>query len=644
MLRTLSLLLALTILTGTPAAANPAKEAFRQAERRNWQEALLSAKRIDDEIILKLITWQYLLDPDSGAGFSEIRQFIDANHGWPGLKRLRVRAEAALNQGATGDEDIIAWFEGSIPLTGMGKLWLAEAYERTSQSNEASITQLIRDAWKDGDFEEPHEKQILLTHKKRLRPEDHIARVDRLLWEDKITPAKRILHLVPQGHRRLFEARIALIDDKRHLDKFLAQVPASLKKDPGLIYNRMRWRERRGLDKGVREMLLLAPKTVPYPHKWWRTREMHIREAIDEGNYSLAKKLLANHGQVDSAELADAIWLDGWIKCEFTKEPKAAYDAFTTMFNNVSYAVSRARAAFWAGRAAEKSGEETAAKNWYNTASAYPTTFYGQLAALKVHGRAPLHIPAPPVIRSGERRDFEDSDLVRAVKIAADLDMPDLASLLVSHMVENAGSDSQAMLAAELGKSIGHPFLSVRGAKKAMQKNIILIDAGYPVTKLEYAWPIERPLALAITRQESEFDPQAKSPSNARGMMQLLPSTAKEVARKNGMKYSLERLYDEEYNMQLGSDYLSRMIDGFDGSYIMAIAAYNAGPGNVRKWIKSFGTPGGKINDAINWIEKIPFAETRNYVQRVLENLQVYRHIEAGDNAPVLKLGDDLVR
>lgn len=627
-----------------PAAFASAERALQAADDKQWSEALREAKS-GDAVLLKLVTWQYLLDADTTPSFEEYASFIQANPNWPGQKKLRVRAEFALRTSNVPDSEIMNWFADETPLTGVGKLALAEALLHHKSGSQDKITALLRDAWKDGDFEEAEEKKFLSDHGNRLRGEDHIARVDRLLWEEKVTPAKRMLGRVSNDYQKLFKARIALISNKRLAVLAVGQVPAELKKNPGLLYDRMRFRARRNDDRGVREMLLAAPAQVPYPEKWWKYRDVQVREAIDEHNYKLAGRLLANHGQAGGSELADAQWLLGWLKTEFLNDPKPGYEIFYKMYSGVRFPVSKARAAYWAARAADKAGDATASENWYNTATAYPTTFYGQLASFKRNGTAPLHIPAAPNIDAGVRSNFENSDVVRAVKICMQAGETDLANRLISYLVENSQSDSEAALAAGLGVQSGHKFLSVRAAKKALQQqNAVLLDIGYPAPKIPDGLPIDRELVLAITRQESEFDPQARSPSGAIGMMQLMAPTAKETARKNDMKYKRERLSEMDYNIKLGSAYLAHLINNYDGSYIMAIAAYNGGSGNVYKWTRQFGTPGNNLDSAVNWIEKIPFSETRNYVQRVLENLQVYRHIEADGAAPKLMLAEDLVR
>jgi soluble lytic murein transglycosylase len=313
------------------------------------------------------------------------------------------------------------------------------------------------------------------------------------------------------------------------------------------------------------------------------------------------------------------------------------------MFNAVKYPVSKSRAAYFAAKSALKAGDEEAARSWFNTASAYPTTFYGQLAALAYFGTAPLHIPAPPTANEEERAEFDSRTIVKAIKLCLKFNQLELAGRLINYLAENAQTGKEAMLASELGAKAGKKYISVRGAKKALQNNMVLIEAGYPIPPTPDNLPLSRALTLAITRQESEFDNYAKSASGAIGLMQLMPSTAKEVAKKNNLGFAEERLYEPEYNMTVGSLYLQHLIDVYDGRIPMAIAAYNAGGGNVNKWLQKNGKPADNVDEMVDWIEKIPFSETRNYVQRVLENLQVYRYIESDSGSAKLLLGEDLV-
>ena len=634
-MRLLVMLLCFALLGAQPAAAasQSAKNALEYASRRNWDSALPAAKQSGDSAAVKLVTWQYIMDPDSGASFATITRFIDENPRWPDQKKLRVRAEQSLaGDDNVPDHDIIAWFEGETPITGVGKLALADALRRGKLAGQDKLAELIRAAWKDGDFDEATEKKLLSQYGGMLRSEDHIARADRLLWEERTGPAKRMLPLLPDGQQKLAKARMALIAGGKLAIVSVGLVPSSLKNNPGLIYERMRYRARKDDDKGVREMLLLAPDEPPYASKWWKYRESEVRQLLGEGKHAEAMKLLEGHGQTEGANMADALWLEGWIKCEFQDQARAGYDDFAELYDNVKYPVSRARAAYWAARAAQRLGDAQNASAWLARAAQHPTTFYGQLALLE-QGKTSLNLPAAP------RASGASSEMVKIVRLALSSGQDDLANRLLTLLIENSTDSGEIAELVELGEDAGMKHVSVHAAKKALQQNVVLIKPSYPLPNTP-ATPLERPLTLAITRQESEFDPRAKSPSGALGMMQLLPGTAKETARKNGLNYSLSRLYEPEYNMTLGSMYLNRMINSYDGSYVMAIAAYNAGPGNVRKFVQRFGTPENKLHTAINWIETIPFPETRNYVQRVLENLQVYRAL----HGQPLSLDKDLMR
>lgn len=622
------------------ALADTPQKALESAMRRQWQQATQHAQSADDPALDSLLQWQYALDPDSGATFDEIKLFLQEHPDWPLQSKLRVRAELAMKDAALTDSDIQSFFSTTPPFTGIGKILLAEAKMKNGAA-EGDVASLLREGWINGDFDELREKAIRARHAALLGNAEDIARTDRLLWESRTTAARRMLPLLPTSYRHLFEARIALIEDKKSVSVLLSQVPASLKHDAGLTYDRMQYRARRDDKLGVREMLLIAPLNPPYPQKWWRQRELQVRRAIDENNIRLAKQLLVNHGQSEGAEFADATWLLGWLELQFLRAPEKALVHFELMYNAVKFPVSRGRAAYWAARAAAAAKPDMQ-QEWLRRACRYSTTFYGQLACREL-GIEKIAFDRDAKVGDDERRRFEQSLLARAARVAIRYGGLDLASRLIGLAIENAESEAQAIFFAQIGAELSQDFLSVRAAKKLHQQfGVALEKEGYPRPKTPENLPIERALALAIARQESEFDPLARSPSGALGMMQLLPSTARETAKKLQMAYSNSDLHEPMYNMTLGSHYLRRMIDSYSGSYIMAIAAYNAGPGNVRNWSNQFGTPGNTLEGAIDWIEKIPFAETRNYVQRVLENLQVYRQLE--NEKPKLSLTEDMVR
>lgn len=588
-----------------------------------------------------LAQWQYVQDPDSGASFTEISDFIEHHPTWPDQKRIQIRAERAMRGSSLSDVEILAWFGIHPPVSGVGKWSYAEALNR-QRLDAANVTRLIKDAWRDADLTEDEENLLLGTLGSHLTTEDHIARVERLLWEGKVTAALHIIPRLPVARQVLYEARAALIRDEKTAPFLVKQVSSAFQDDPGLAFDRMNYRQRKNDKSGVRDILLHTPKNIPYPERWWKVREIEIRRAIDEGNYKMAARLLANHGQSDGVPLADALWLDGWIKLEFLDNAKDAYSAFYHMHDAVKSPVSKARAAYWAGRAARKSGNEDAAREWFSTAAKHPTTFYGQLAQTEISESPSLTLPDEPGFAGFFSADTVLSDdIEEAIRISIRNGENKLATRLINHVIASAEKERSMLAVAEMGHALSVPHISVKAAKKAQMQGVVLKNVGYPRPETESDLPIERPLILSIIRQESEFDAMAESPSGALGMMQLLPGTAKETAGKIDVAYDREALSAPNYNIRLGSHYLSRMINAYDGSYIMAIAAYNGGPGNVRKWMAQFGTPGNSPYQAINWIEKIPFAETRNYVQRVMENLQVYRALEGADK---LSIKDDLVK
>jgi len=632
----------------TQEETEAAKRAFSAIDDKQWAEAFAQANNSNEKPLQTLVKWQYMLDPDSGASFSEISQFISAHPDWPEQKKLKIRAELSLPDSNIDADEIIKWFGSETPITGVGKIALAASLQKTGKKSDTKIEELVRSAWREGDFSEAQELSIIAIYYNMIRKEDDIARADRLIWEGKTSAAERIFIKFEEGHRKLYKARIALQDDKKAALKMVAQLPASLKKDVGLIYDLIAYQFRHnGSDSVINGLLLSTPKKVPYPEKWWRYREAKIREALIDDNIPLASRLLENNAQEEGQTAADASWLKGRVLLKYKNHPKEAYQVFTKMFSSVKYPVSKSRAAYWAAKAAQQAGDVQEAKSWFSKAISYPTTFYGQLASLINNGTIPLKIPAPPSIDDNIREEFNSRSTVRAANLCIAFGDFALAGKLINNLVTDSNSDSETLLASELGVKAGRVSLSVKAAKKAMQNNIALIDTGYPTPPTPENILLPRNLTLAITRQESEFDNMAKSPSGALGMMQLLPSTAREVARKNDIGFDAQKLYDPEYNMLLGSLYLQRMIDNYDGSFIMGIAAYNGGPGNVYKWVQKFGRPENNIESAIDWIENIPFSETRNYVQRVLENLQVYRYIESqkhddGTATSKLLLGQDL--
>ncbi|MBT5415062.1 MAG: lytic transglycosylase domain-containing protein, partial [Rhodospirillaceae bacterium] len=428
------------------------------------------------------------------------------------------------------------------------------------------------------------------------------------------------------------------------VDRDIERVPDSLQRDLGLLYERVRWRRRKGRMEDARSLLFDLPESVPRPDLWWAERHVLIRDALASGHISAAYRLAKEHRQTEGAGLADAEWLAGWIALRFLNDQRVAFDHFKRMYDSVRTPVSKARGAYWMGRAEEAAGRAEGAAQAYRAASEFKTAFYGQLAGHKLGWADGAALPAGPAIDAQARARFDGEELAQLVRLLAAVGADGLASPFLTALADADEGAAAPALAAGLAHEIGRPDLAVRVARSARRDGEILIELGYPVRKLPSGAGPEPALVLSMIRQESGFDREAVSRAGARGMMQLMPTTAKKMAKQEGLRYSSAMLTaDSDYNIRLGRGYLAEMLQKFGGSYVLAAAAYNAGPGRVRQWVRELGDPRDRGIDMIDWIETIPFAETRNYVQRVLEALQIYR-IRLNGPGTAMSLENDLAQ
>ena len=557
--------------------------------------------------------WQRLHDPDQQVGFAESYGFLHAHPGWPQETMLRIRVEQAALAEHPDRATMEKFCIEQPPVSGRGMIACAQA----GIGDEAQRTAWVKQAWLQGDFS-GSEEELLRQHYHFSHAEDE-ARVDRLLFEDRVVEARRLLPVLTPPQRMLAEARIALITEARNAQAKTYQVPKELKNSPGLMFNRIQWRAKHDLDDGVVELLLAAPENPPYADLWWPYRAATVRAALEERRYPDAMRILERHGQLNAENGADALFLKGWITMEFRGDARAAYKDFFALYGLVATPVSKARAAYWAGRAAKKNGNPEIAQGWFEKAAQHPTTYYGQLAISELTPGDALTLPDTP-----DAGEMVDTALAETAFWLLDQGNREMGDLFLSCLAEHSdGAQAEALVQALHRRHDVHGMVKV--AKQALRRHVTLVDAGWPLVEVPPQAGVEPALALAIARQESEFDVRARSRADARGLMQLLPATANHLARHDGLPYSAADLYDPEANMVLGGRYLDGLVRGWDGSYVLAIASYNAGPANVRKWVAQYGAPPKNLDGAIDWVEKIPFMETRNYVERVLENLQVYR-------------------
>lgn len=597
--------------------------AFKSVERKRWRTALKTSSRARDPLPGKIIHWLYLTQPSPTASFEEIRAFIAANPHWPRQDRLQENAEFALARDGD-DATVLEWFARYPPTSGRGKVRLAEAYLANGDGTDAQS--LIRDAWANGRFPSREERSVYRRHRKLLTRDDHAARLDRLLWDKQRSGARRMLHRVSADHKALGFARLALIESAGNVDWAVGQVPDHLRDHPGLVFERVRWRRKKGFDERAMELLIPALGELGRPSVWWRERHILARKALAMGQVSRAYQIARDHGQADRANRSEAEWLAGWIALRFLDDAEAAFYHFYRVFQEVRFPISVARAAYWAGRAAGEMGFEATAQAWYAEARSHPETYYGQLATLRLNSPTTLRLQEPPLPTAEEAAAFRQHELVRVVRVLAELGQNKLVRPFIKRLVFLAETPGEHELVTVLAHNVGRLDLAVAAAKESSRAGVPLPRRSFPIVDLNHTSPVEKALLLALVRQESQFDPKAVSHAGARGLMQLMPRTAKLVARKIKTRYSKQKLTgDPDYNTRLGSTYLADLIDRYDGSYVLALAAYNAGTPRVRRWIRSFGDPRTAEIDVIDWIELIPFSETRNYVQRVLEGVQVYR-------------------
>ena len=615
--------------------------AFIAVEDEKWPVAEAMADKAKDPLLAKVVYWLDLMRFNSGHDFSDYADFMEENPDWPGQTSLQTQAEIAMPSDLPVKK-VLAFFGQREPVTFAGTTQLARALQ--AGGDKAQAAAVVRRGWVELDSGEDDEKQFLAKYGAVLKSEDHVARLDRLLWDGKQDATKRMMGRVDAAHRALAEARVALRNEKKNADKLVAKVPKSLQRDAGLVYERARFRRRKEKYESIPDLFFPPLKEVSRPDMLWREIDDAARRALARGQVKIAYKLAIQHGATDGTAFAEGEWLAGWIALRFLHEPKTAYAHFTRLHGGVGSPISKARAAYWAGRAAEELKKKEDAKSWYAEAAQWPTTYYGQLAAQRSGLRGPLQFATVPEPTGPQAAEFGKRELARIVQQLSEIDQADRAKAFLLKLVDLAKTPTEHRLTAELAASLGRNDLMVATAKASRLDGIEMVDQLYPVLAVPPGDRPEAALTLAIIRQESAFQSDALSSAGALGLMQLMPATAKSVAGKVGLPYSKPRLTsDPTYNMMLGRAYLGELIEDYGGSYVLAIAGYNAGPRRVAEWIGRNRDPRMKSVDAVDWVESIPLSETRNYVQRVLENLQVYRH-RIGGTQIALSIEQDLKR
>ncbi|HSV29768.1 MAG TPA: transglycosylase SLT domain-containing protein [Candidatus Omnitrophota bacterium] len=627
---TLALIIAagLAVVAAPQASASPAAErdltvrVFVAAKKDRFDEAERIALAGKNRLLAKLVRWMAYTRPNSGASFAEITSFIESSPDWPLMGPLARRAEEAITA-ATPDEQVLAWFKTREPETVDGGMALARALLASGQGDRA--LKVIKKTWTEGGFGAMQERQFLTLFGEHLTDDDHWKRLDRLLWEKQDGPAQRMLMKVDAGRRVLAQARLALQDGKANPEPLVAQVPKQLRDDPGLIYDRVRWRRQKDLDEDAIDLLSHPARNQVKPELWWQERSILARRALQKGLVSRAYQTAADHGlEGNTNQVAEAEFLAGWIALRFLDDRETGLAHFQRLWDMTTTPLSRSRAAYWAGRASEAMNNKAQAREWYTRGARFLTAYYGQLSAARLDDHN-WPLPKAPEPTLDDVKKFESREMVKAIRIMLDMGANEHLRAFFIRLNDVVDSPGERTLVANLAAQGGRDDLAVTVARRADRDGVFLVEQGWPVPPIAAIDSPEKALVFSLIRQESGFINDAQSPVGARGLMQLMPATAKQVAKAINLKFNPRQLDEPDVNVRLGSAYLSDLISDFEGSYILAVAGYNAGPGRARKWIREYGDPRDPNTDVIDWIEMIPFTETRNYVQRVMESVNIYR-------------------
>ena len=578
----------------------------------------------------RIATWRILRDGIAG-DLATFQTFYATHADWPGMDLLRRRAEERVS-GASA-QTVLAWFAEQPPQTADGYLALIDATLATGQD----AAPLVQDLWLTQDLTEAQESTLLARFADQLRPL-HARRLDDLLWRGQRAQAERMIPRVDAGQAALARARLALQARADGVDAMVSAVPAALRTDPGLSHDRFRWRLSRGLTDSAAELMReVSPDGLGRPEVWAAQRARLARRAMAEGSYPLAYDLAANHGLTDGAQWADLEWLAGYVALRFLDRPQDAQRHFSGLRGRVSSPISLGRAGYWEGRALEAMGRAEDARQAYAFGARFQTAFYGLLAAERLGQTLDPAVVANPRYPMWQDTRLAQSDLLQAALLLHDGRQWSEARRFTLQLASQLQTEEELGALAQLWLDRGEPHFALRIAKLAVQKGILLPRAYFPVTFLAEAdLRVAPDLALSIARRESEFNEAVISSADARGLMQVLPATGRQTARRMGVEFDETRLTtDGAYNATLGAGYLEEMMAEFGNTLPLVAAGYNAGPGRPRRWVTEFGDPRNADTDPIDWVEFIPFTETRNYVMRVAEAVVLYRAILAGEPGPI---------
>ncbi|WP_309666999.1 lytic transglycosylase domain-containing protein [Tabrizicola sp.] len=608
--------------------AQAMRTALDLAEAKDWDGALAVAP---SGVGRDVIDWQRLRAGEGRLG--DYEAFLARRPDWPGLPLLKEKGEEAVAR-STDPARVIAYFGNDLPETGKGAVALVAALQATGQAAKAE-TEAMR-AWADLPFAAEDEAAMLA-----LAPDAvgfvHTMRMDNLLWSGRRAEAERMLPRMPEDWQALARARIALRAEGKGVTGLVGAVPKALASDPGLAFERFQWRMKKDLYDDALALILErsdSAETLGRPEAWAERRAVLARWLIRQNRPAEAYKVASRHRLTEGSAYADLEFLSGFVALRKLNDPATALKHFAHLKAGVSTPISLARALYWQARAEEAAGQDATAT--YQAAAQHQTAYYGLLAAEKLGLALDADLLADTRPPDWRQADFARSSVLEAAFLLLKVGDLTLAKRFILHLAEGMPDAELAQL-ADMALSIDEPHIAVLIGKAAAERGLILPRAYFPVPGfVPDDLSVSRALALAIARRESEFDPAARSSADARGLMQVLPGTAKLMAKKLGKAFEAGKLLtDPAYNVAMGAAYLAEMAEEFGPSVALIASGYNAGPGRPRRWITEFGDPRRADVDIVDWVETIPFTETRTYVMRVAEGVVIYRAKLKGAVGPV---------
>jgi soluble lytic murein transglycosylase len=603
------------------------KNAMDLARKAKTIEATVIQKTIADPAARKLVEWFILRHPDADASFSRYAAFIADSPGWPSMGLMRRRAEARLWQ-EKSEAAAVRDFVGDQPTSAKGRFALARVL--LAEGNRDDAGRMVRQAWRSDELSERSEAEAFELFRDLLTPEDHRARMDKRIGAKDLSGAKRAAQRLGSDELSIVKACAAGNTDEA-LD-LLNDVVAEARSDLGYTLCRIRWMVRHDrIDEATRLILAAAPETMALQDtdEWWRERRSLARKLLDQGKFEAAYQVVRDGAMPASDHYrADFHFMCGWIALRYRNDPTTARAHFDHIDDGSANPIVLARALYWRARVAEADGEKDAMRASYEAAASYPTAYYGQLARAKLGlDRIELRVP----VAVGPANDAALADeRVRAADMLYALGERDVVLYFVADLAEESTDVGLLVALAELTGRHNDARAMLQIGKPALARGLALDPYAFPTIGIPQHSPIgpeiERSIIYSVARTESAFDQRDKSPANAVGLMQVTPEAGRDTAKRFGVAYDWDRMItDPVYNTQMGAAELSALLKEYAGSHIMTFAGYNAGRGRVRDWVKLYGDPRNPNVDAIDWVERIPLSETRNYVQRVIENLQVYR-------------------